>query len=618
MQNFSFDSTLSNYLNQSYVDPFEKNPNTRRRSLGNLSTQNTIQNSEFSPISASYSFQNMQPQSPFGFGEQRMTPEPKQNNFSSLLMSINNNNNNQDNPLAKSIINQQIQQQSEENLSNFIRMCNYSGIELNNQQNRTSSPGQQQSFSQKFNNQNVDPFLSPSANKLPLNMRRRSFGPSSLRPVQESRSSSPVFSYAQQYQQQMYHQQQQQQQQQQQIQNQLRLQQQQQLEEKLNMLVNTNYQSTLNSINDNDEYDTNSLVQSFHNSNSSINTMNTSLPKSRLRAMSIGSANPLLSQSFSSNSISSMGNTNLNFSNKYGSCLSLSSNLNSYPTSTNTTNSTSNSNSKIFDSFEEKLATTGNIFQRRDDWSIINKVPIKKQNTIHIRLEDEGPYGNDETRCFVLSHFSSLGIKNISCIFCSCDLVIYDRFPLIDGTLFLSPVNYDKAKSIPSVVTNKQQYIYAVCLKCLTNNFSSLNSPGANGCCGSDHEVVCKFCSKSWQKTGGSSLQIGTLYKYDIFASFPCCASRLTCSNSKCNKIIMDVETAGSQYFSSFSEEKECPSCKVKAYHFIKPLKEIFLKSQCELRKENEKEDSSLVSPDSTTTASSVNAASKDTSIEHN
>ena len=602
MQNFSFDSTLSNYLNQSYVDPFEKTPNMRRRSLGNLSTQNTIQNNEFSPIPSSYSFQSMQqPQSPFGYAEQRMPHEPKQNNFSSLLMNINNN---QDNPLAKSIINQQIQHQSEENLSNFIRMCNYSGIELNNQQNRTSSPGLQQSLSQKFNSQNVDPFLSSSANKLPLNMRRRSFGPSSLRPVQESRSSSPVFSYAQQYQQQLY---------QQQIQNQLRLQQQQQLEEKLNMLASTNYQSTLNSINDNDEYDNNSLVQSFHNSNSSINAMNTSLPKSRLRAMSLGSANPFLSQSYSSNSINSMGNNanNINFSNKFGSCLSLSSNLNSYSTSTNTTNSTSQSNSKIFDSFEEKVATTGNIFQRRDDWSILTKVPIKKQNTIHIRLEDEGPYGNDETRCFVLSHFSSLGIKNISCIFCSCDLVIYDRFPLVDGTLFLSPVDYDKAKSIPSAVSNKKQYVYAVCLKCLTNSFSSPNSPSANGCCGSDHEVVCKFCSKSWQKTGGSSLQIGTLYKYDIFASFPCCASRLTCSNSKCNKPIMDVETAGSQYFSSFSEEKECPSCKVKAYHFIKPLREIFLKSQCESRKEIEKEDSISVPADSI-----FNDASQDISIE--
>lgn len=85
------------------------------------------------------------------------------------------------------------------------------------------------------------------------------------------------------------------------------------------------------------------------------------------------------------------------------------------------------------DAFEEKLATTGNIFQKREDWSVLSRIPIVKQNTIHIRLEDEGPYGNDETRCFVLSHFSSLGIKELSCIVCSSPMIVFDRFPLVDG-----------------------------------------------------------------------------------------------------------------------------------------------------------------------------------------
>ena len=53
-------------------------------------------------------------------------------------------------------------------------------------------------------------------------------------------------------------------------------------------------------------------------------------------------------------------------------------------------NSNSNSSSRIYDSFEEKLAITGNIFQKRDDWSIISKLPINKQNSIHIRVNDEG------------------------------------------------------------------------------------------------------------------------------------------------------------------------------------------------------------------------------------
>jgi hypothetical protein len=214
-------------------------------------------------------------------------------------------------------------------------------------------------------------------------------------------------------------------------------------------------------------------------------------------------------------------------------------------------------------SFEDKLATTGNIFQRREDWSILSRIPICKQNTIHIRLEDEGPYGNDETRCFVLSHLSSLGVREIPCVFCACQLVIYDRFPLVDGTLFTSPHAYDKRKSIAATIGNKQQYINGICLNCLL---------GENG-----HEIACRFCQKSMHMLSAYSIQLGTLYKYDLFAAFSCCPQRLTCV--KCNHVIGDVNA--SQCFSQFSEERECPSCKTRAYHFIKPLDEIYAKSKC-------------------------------------
>lgn len=88
---------------------------------------------------------------------------------------------------------------------------------------------------------------------------------------------------------------------------------------------------------------------------------------------------------------------------------------------------TTGSTNRSLDVSDEKLAKTGNSFQRREDWSIIWKLPVNKQNTIDIRLEDEGPYGNDETRCFVLSHFSLLGVHQLSCVFCGCELVVYDR-----------------------------------------------------------------------------------------------------------------------------------------------------------------------------------------------
>ena len=242
----------------------------------------------------------------------------------------------------------------------------------------------------------------------------------------------------------------------------------------------------------------------------------------------------------------------------------------------------STTNSRKLNSFEEKLATTGNIFQKRDDWSLFDKLPVNKQNTIHLRLEDDGPYGNDEIRCYVLSHFSSLGLKEIPCVFCNCNLVIYDRFPLIDGTLFLSPISYDPKRSIPARLTNgeknilhhkptdfiqkaKHQYINAICLKCLTHQ--------------KDHDITCKFCNSTWQSKGGTGLQVGTLYKYDIFAAFPCCQPRLDCLN--CSTHIINADSACHEYFSAFSDEKECHKCKTKAYHFVKPLDEIYVKSMC-------------------------------------
>ncbi len=216
---------------------------------------------------------------------------------------------------------------------------------------------------------------------------------------------------------------------------------------------------------------------------------------------------------------------------------------------------------KGFNIHNDKLAATGNIFSKRQDWSIINKLPIEKQNTIHIRLEDEGPYGNDEIRYFVLSHLSKLGIKELNCVFCNCLMPVYDRFPLVDGTLFASPYSYDTHNQIPVFVSEKRQFIYGICLKCLN---------------GSDpkHEIKCKHCNDSWQKFG-KQIQIGTFYKYDLFAANPCCQMRVNCN--KCHKQLLDLKTGALPYFSLYSEKTKCPHCFSEDYHFIKQLNKIFL-----------------------------------------
>lgn len=235
----------------------------------------------------------------------------------------------------------------------------------------------------------------------------------------------------------------------------------------------------------------------------------------------------------------------------------------------------SNLNITNTDILEVKLATTGNIFYTRDEWSILNKLPAYKQNPMHIRLEDEGPYGNDDTRCFILSYFSKLCIRQMKCSICLCDLLIYDRFPIVDGTLFVSPIKYiyddkynemlndkndnNSVTTVPANISNRNQFIYAICLDCLHST--------------NEHKINCKSCKKPW--SGGSSIQIGTLYKYEIFAAFPCCQKRLNCNN--CDKQIINLKsTGGLPYFSSYSEEKECPHCKIKSFHFIKHLNQFY------------------------------------------
>ena len=60
-------------------------------------------------------------------------------------------------------------------------------------------------------------------------------------------------------------------------------------------------------------------------------------------------------------------------------------------------------------------------------------------------MEDEGSYGNDDIRCFILSNLATARMAHAHCLVCQNAMTIYDRYPLIDGTFFLSPKQYSKA-----------------------------------------------------------------------------------------------------------------------------------------------------------------------------
>ena len=207
-----------------------------------------------------------------------------------------------------------------------------------------------------------------------------------------------------------------------------------------------------------------------------------------------------------------------------------------------------------FDFFTNpEQAAAGNIFRRRVDLSVFNMLPHRQQNAYQIKMEDEGPHGNDETRCFLLTNLSAHHVTQMNCVVCNHDLPIFDKYPLLDGTFFLSPQRYNSDLQV--LYEHRMLHLNAVCMQCLVNS---------RGC------IRCRACKAYWD---GSTLIIGTMYSYDIFAAQPCCASRLSCKN--CRRTILDPGCF--KFFSEYSKLIQCPHCRVQDFHFVKQIKDAFL-----------------------------------------
>ena len=251
MENFTFDT---NFLNENSDDFLEANTNlninnmnlsnssinsttnntmntnmNRRLSLGNMNLAKMSPSSEnrsWSPIVMPPLTPSPSPKQRDNFGEQFTFESPNLcQDRSSILINqqLIQQQQLQLKQRQQLLIRQQqqhnIKQQSEENLSNFIKFCSSSGVDL--QTNNTQQLQHPQKFSTPITGSlpHSSSFFLPSQqstafNNVPItnnsrqsnsntfsnlnSMRRKSYGPqamsSSLKPVMESRSSSPVFS----------------------------------------------------------------------------------------------------------------------------------------------------------------------------------------------------------------------------------------------------------------------------------------------------------------------------------------------------------------------------------------------------------------------------------------
>lgn len=74
--------------------------------------------------------------------------------------------------------------------------------------------------------------------------------------------------------------------------------------------------------------------------------------------------------------------------------------------------------------------------------NFINIIIIPNDFFFNSQIEDEGKHGNDETRMFVLSSLAAHKKTHVNCILCKETMLVFDRYPLVDGTFFLSPIQH--------------------------------------------------------------------------------------------------------------------------------------------------------------------------------
>jgi hypothetical protein len=181
-------------------------------------------------------------------------------------------------------------------------------------------------------------------------------------------------------------------------------------------------------------------------------------------------------------------------------------------------------------------------------------------------MEDETSRGNDDIRTLILSTLSTNGMNRVHCVVCANAMPIFERFPLIDGTFFLSPRQHSKAAVKLVAASIERKFLNAVCMGCLEGWNSSLK---------------CRSCRTKWD---GSHLILGSMYSYDIFAAVPCCISRLKCAN--CNNLAISPGRR-LEFFSDYSQNLACSHCGVKDFHFVKPLNVTFMQGSLQSQYNN-------------------------------
>lgn len=197
------------------------------------------------------------------------------------------------------------------------------------------------------------------------------------------------------------------------------------------------------------------------------------------------------------------------------------------------------------------------VFKKRKDLRVLKSVLSNERYREVVTKFGDGDEGGREIVESVHKSMRNSNMSHVTCLFCKSESQVYENFPIVDGTLFLSPIKLsrdcikfdDKMDGL-----NTERNMCYVCVSCLEGKPKTLR---------------CASCRQPWN---GSFFQIGTLYSYNILSAIPCCEMKVKCKN--CHEAIINLEKgeASTLFFSHFSSKSTCPSCHCEDFHYIKSL----------------------------------------------
>jgi len=200
------------------------------------------------------------------------------------------------------------------------------------------------------------------------------------------------------------------------------------------------------------------------------------------------------------------------------------------------------------------------VFKKRKDLRVLKSVLSNERFKKVTMMFGDGDEGGKEIVESVHKAMRNSNVSAVSCLFCESESQVYENFPIVDGTLFLSPLKLSKQcvrfeDQLNGVAAERQMCF--ICVGCLE---------------GKPNRLQCSGCQSPWN---GSFFQVGTLYSYNILSAIPCCQMRVECKN--CSKAIINLQRgdATTLFFSHFSSRTACPHCSVVDYHYIKSLETL-------------------------------------------